>query len=46
MTKKNYIGNAFEELSQSLRVLLEANYYARELIFVDRAEAIGNIEQH
>lgn len=44
MTKKNYIGNAFEELSQSLRVLLEANYYSRELLFVDRAEAIGNIE--
>lgn len=44
MTRKNYIGNAFEELSQSLRVLLEANYHAKELIFVDRAEAIGNIE--
>jgi hypothetical protein len=44
MIKKNYIGSAFEELSQSLRVLLEANYYAQKLIFVDRAEAIGNIE--
>lgn len=44
MTNKNYIGNAFEEFAQSLRVLLEANYHARELIFVDRAEAIGNIE--
>jgi hypothetical protein len=35
---------AFDDLAQSLRVLLEADYHARRLLFVDRAEAVGNIE--
>lgn len=37
---------AFEELAQSLRVQLEANYKANQggLLLVDRAEAVGNIE--
>ncbi len=44
MKNKNYISIAFEELAQSLRILLEANFNAQKLIFVDKAEAIGNIE--
>ncbi len=37
---------AFEELAQSLRVLLEADFKANRgrLLLVDRAEAVGNIE--
>jgi len=40
------IEHAFEELAQSLRVLLEANYRANAggLLLIDRAEAVGNIE--
>lgn len=40
------ITRAFEALAQSLRVLLEADWHAnrRGLLFVDRAEAVGNIE--
>lgn len=40
------ISNSFEDLSQSLRVLLEANFRAHGggLLNVDRAEAVGNIE--
>jgi hypothetical protein len=39
------INHAFEDLAQSLRVLLEADYRARAgLMRVDRAEAVGNIE--
>jgi len=40
------ISTAFEDLSQALRVLLEANHRAHVdgLLFVDRAEAVGNIE--
>lgn len=40
------IEHAFEELAQSLRVLLEADYKANQggLLLVDRAEAVGNIE--
>lgn len=37
---------SFEDLAQSLRVLLEADIRAhrQELLFIDRAEAVGNIE--
>jgi len=37
---------AFEDLAQAMRVLLEANWRAHSdgLLFVDRAEAVGNIE--
>jgi len=35
---------AFEDLSQSLRVLLEAVLRSGKLMTVDRAEAVGNIE--
>ena len=40
------IAHAFDDLAQSLRVLLEADYRANRcnLLFVDRAEAVGNIE--
>lgn len=39
------ISDAFEDLAQSLRVLLEADFRARAgLLLVDRAEAVGNIE--
>ncbi|MDV6314820.1 hypothetical protein [Idiomarina sp. HP20-50] len=40
------IEHAFEELAQSLRVLLEADFRANQdgLLLIDRAEAIGNIE--
>jgi len=40
------IDHAFEDLAHSLRVLLEADYRANRngLLFVDRAEAVGNIE--
>lgn len=46
MKTHRLIEHAFEELAQSLRVLLEANYRANVagLIQVDRAEAVGNIE--
>lgn len=41
-----HLSDAFEDLAQALRVLLEANYKAHRegLIHVDRAEAVGNIE--
>jgi len=41
-----HLTDAFEDLAQSLRVLLEANAKAHRegLINVDRAEAVGNIE--
>ncbi len=40
------IEHAFEELAQSLRVLLEADFKANRggLLLFDRAEAVGNIE--
>lgn len=40
------INDAFDDLSHSLRVLLEANdkAYRQGLLIVDRAEAVGNIE--
>ncbi len=40
------ISSAFEDLAQALRMLLEANYRAHgeNLLFVDRAEAVGNID--
>ena len=40
------IEHSFEELAQSLRILLEANWRANQggLLMVDRAEAVGNIE--
>ena len=40
------IEHAFEELAQSLRVLLEADFKANRggFLLVDRAEAVGNIE--
>lgn len=40
------IEHAFEELAQSLRVLLEADFRANHggLLLVDRFEAVGNIE--
>ena len=42
----NLIEHAFEELAQSLRILLEADWRANQggLLMVDRAEAVGNIE--
>jgi len=46
MLRHKSVTHAFEDLSQSLRVLLEADYKANRdgLLFVDRAEAVGNIE--
>ena len=46
MPNNRLIEHSFEELAQSLRVLLEANWRAIQggLILVDRAEAVGNIE--
>lgn len=46
MSYRKIIKHSFEELSQSLRVLLEADINANRkgLLFVDRAEAVGNIE--
>lgn len=39
------ITNAYEDLSQSLRMYLEAHYRAHtDLLFVDRDEAVGNME--
>lgn len=42
----NHITDAFEDLSQALRVLLEADASANRqgLLLIDRAEAVGNIE--
>lgn len=44
--KSKLIDHAFDDLAHSLRVLLEADYKANRggLLFVDRAEAVGNIE--
>lgn len=40
-----HISDAFEDLAHGLRILLEADYHARAgLLRVDRAEAVGNIE--
>lgn len=41
-----FVTDAFEDLSHSLRVLLEADARANRqgLMYVDRAEAVGNIE--
>ncbi len=46
MPNNRLIEHSFEELAQSLRVLLEANWRVnqRGLMLVDRAEAVGNIE--
>jgi len=46
MASNKIIEYSFEELAQCLRVLLEAHYNANGggLLFVDRAEAVGNIE--
>ena len=39
------ISDAFEDLAHGLRILMEANYNAQSgLLQVDRAEAVGNIE--
>lgn len=38
------IAASFEDLAQALRVLFEASISAQQLLFVDRAEAVGNIE--
>jgi hypothetical protein len=40
------IDQAYDDLAHSLRILLEAHYHANRggLLFVDRDEAIGNIE--
>ncbi|WP_250519632.1 hypothetical protein [Caballeronia sp. NCTM1] len=40
------LNSAFEDLAQAMRVLLEADWRAHSdgLLFVDRAEAVGNIE--
>jgi hypothetical protein len=41
------ISASFEELAQALRILLEADHRAHhgeKLLFVDRAEAVGNID--
>ena len=42
----NLIEHSFEELAQSLRILLEADWRTNQggLLMVDRAEAVGNIE--
>ena len=45
MEPVHLIDHAFDDLAHSLRVLLEADYRANHgLLFVDRAEAVGNIE--
>ncbi len=46
MANNRLIEHAFEELCQSLRILLEADFRANRggLLLVDRAEAVGNIE--
>lgn len=46
MANSKIIEHSFEELSQCFRVLLEAHLNANRLglLFVDRAEAVGNIE--
>lgn len=46
MSQDRLIENAFEHVAQSLRILLEADLRANRggLLFVDRAEAVGNIE--
>jgi hypothetical protein len=46
MPPAKLIDHAFEDLAQSLRILLEADYRANRggLLLVDRAEAVGNIE--
>jgi hypothetical protein len=46
MADGKLIKHSFEELSQSLRVLMEAHLNANRggLLFVDRPEAVGNIE--
>jgi hypothetical protein len=44
MKDVNLISGSFEELAQSLRILLEMYYKASSLIDIDRPEAVGNIE--
>src|SRR5437868_3001109 len=45
MAPVHLIDRAFDDLAHILRVLLEADYRANHgLLFVDRAEAVGNIE--
>jgi len=46
VANNNLIGHSFEELAQSLRILLEADWRANQggLLMLDRAEAVGNIE--
>jgi hypothetical protein len=46
MQNVSLIDHAFDDLAHSLRVLLEAHYRAHGggLLMVDRAEAVGNIE--
>jgi hypothetical protein len=46
VSRDSLIDHAYDDLAHSLRVLLEAHYHANRggLLFVDRDEAIGNIE--
>lgn len=46
MSQGRLIENAFEDIAQSLRIFLEADFRANHkgLLFADRAEAVGNIE--
>ena len=46
MSQDRLIENVFEGIAQSLRILLEADFRANHqgLLFVDRGEAVGNIE--
>lgn len=38
------LSHSFEDLTQTFRVLIEANFKFHQLISIDRAEAVGNIE--
>lgn len=44
MSKVKMTAQAFEDLAQALRVLLEARFRANDLFTVDFPEAVGNIE--
>lgn len=38
------LSHSFEDLAQAFRVLMESNWSLQQLLAVDRAEAIGNLE--